>query len=104
MSGSLGLTPEDDLYGRVALHNKLATRRQIEECAEVIAGAVAAGRPRYSLASVLISKGFLSEPAAAALQKAVDDYAAKTAGKAPPAPGLPPERKQLKKAAPRYID
>ncbi len=94
------LTPEDDLFGRVALHNKLVTLNQIVNCARTIATELVAGRPRHSLASLLISRGYLSAQAAAAVEKAVQAGAAKRAGTAAPAAGLPPQPKRMKKPAP----
>jgi anti-anti-sigma regulatory factor len=100
MKGTPSLPPEDDLFGRVAVHNKLVTGERVAECARIIAGEVAAGLPRRSLASVLIGKGYVTALAAAAVQKAVRDYAAKHFGRASPAPGAPPEPKPMAERAP----
>ena len=45
------LTPEDDLFGRVALFNNLITLEQVVECGRVIAAEEVAGRTRRSLAT-----------------------------------------------------
>jgi hypothetical protein len=65
------LTPEDDLFGRVALYNNLINLEQIVECARAISAEIAAGRPRRSLATVLILKGYLSAQAAGAVEAAL---------------------------------
>jgi hypothetical protein len=95
MSTTSPLSPEDDLFGRVAIHNKLVTGEQVEECTGVMVAEVAGDKPRRSLASILIGKGYISAVAAAAVQKAVNDYAAKHFGKTSPAPGAPPEPKPI---------
>jgi hypothetical protein len=100
MSPAPSLPPEDDLFGRVAVHNKLVSKEQVDACAKVIASEVAAGRPRRSLASVLIGKGYVTALAASAVQKAVRDYASKHFGKASPAPGADPEPKPILEPAP----
>jgi len=100
MSTPTPLSPEDDLFGRVAVHNKLVTREQVDECTRVIVDEVAAGRPRRSLASILIGRGYITALAASAVQKAVSDYAAKHFGQVPAAAGLPPEPKPLPGHAP----
>ncbi len=100
MSVPVPLPPEDDLFGRVAIHNKLVSKEQVAECIKLIVAEVAAGRARRSLGSILIGKGFISALAAAAVQKAVADYAAKHFGQVAPVAGLPPEPKPLPKHAP----
>lgn len=65
------LTPEDDLFGRVALFNSLATLDQIVECARCIAAELVAGRPRRSLATMLILKGYVTASAAGAVEAAI---------------------------------
>jgi hypothetical protein len=100
MSAPSPLPPEDDFFGRVAVHNKLVSREQVDECAGMILDDVAEGRPRRSLASLLIGRGYISAVAAAAVQKAVSDYAARQFGKATPAPGAPPEPKPMPRHAP----
>jgi hypothetical protein len=77
-------THEDDLFARIALHNKLVTLNQIACCAVVIYAEVKAGRPRRTLASLLIQRGYLSSKGAAAVEKAVHDQATKLAGSHPP--------------------
>ena len=62
------LTHEDDLFGRVALFNKLITLDQIIECARAISAQIVAGRPRRSLANVLIKKRFLTPASAGAVE------------------------------------
>ena len=64
-------TPEDDLFGRVALFNSLVTLDQIVECARCIAAELVAGRPRKSLATMLIVKGYLKAAAAGAVEAAI---------------------------------
>jgi len=93
------LPPEDDLFARVALHNKLVGSGQIDECVEVIVEEVLEGRPRSSLPSVLIEKGFMSARTAAAVQTAVKAYAARQAGAAGDVPAQLP-RIKLKSHAP----
>jgi len=73
------LTPEDDYFARVALHNKLVTREQVVACANLIAKAFTAGHTRHTLASVLIQRGYLRPEYAAAVQKAVQKHAAEQA-------------------------
>jgi hypothetical protein len=84
----------------VAIHNQLVTAEQVRESRAVIAAEVAGGRPRRSLASILIGKGYITALAASAVQKAVRDYAAKHFGTAEPAPGLPPEPRPMSDPAP----
>ena len=95
------LTPEDDYFARVALHNKLVTREQVVVCAQLIAKAFAAGHTRHSLASVLIRRGYISPEYAAAVQKAVQKHAAEQARadrtRKAPAP-KPAEPKQISAA------
>jgi anti-anti-sigma regulatory factor len=94
------LPPEDDLFGRVAVHNKLVTREQLDDCVQAIIDEVLADRPPPSLASVLIEKGLLNTYAAAAVQKVVDEYAAKRFGTFSAAPGHPPQPKPMTSPAP----
>lgn len=89
------LTHEDDIFGRVALFNNLVTLDQIIECARFIAAELTAGRPRRSLATVLILKNYLSPPMAGAVEAVVRRRLA-AAGGAPqpetdaPTPKPPP--------------
>jgi len=95
------LTSEDDLFGRIALFNKLVTLGQLTECTRQLADEIAAGRTRHSLASVLIEKGYLAPRAAQAVEQAVRNKVAAEEGEKPPAaPGLEPEPKPMKKRAP----
>jgi hypothetical protein len=89
------LTPEDDFFGRVALFNNLITLDQIVESARTIGAEMVAGRPRRSLATTLILKGYLSAKAAGAVEAAVRRHHAKQAGGEPaptaaPTPKPPP--------------
>ena len=77
-------THEDDLFARIAQHNKLVTMNQIACCAVVIYAEVKAGRQRRTLASLLIQRGHLSSKGAAAVEQAVHDQASKLAGSHPP--------------------
>jgi anti-anti-sigma regulatory factor len=71
MSTPRALPPEEDLFVRIVLHNKLVTDEQCEECIQGVLDEVFAGRLRPSLASVFIEKNYLSSAAVAAVQKAV---------------------------------
>ena len=83
MSHSKVLTPEDDLFGRVALFNNLVTLEQIVECARIISAEVVAGRPRRSLASTLILKGHLTPQQAGAVEAAIRKRAGESGRTAP---------------------
>jgi len=91
------LTPEDDLFGRVALYNKLLTLNEILECSQNIAAELAAGRPRRSLAAVLVAKGYLSPEQAGAVEAAVRRQTAAAQGRsaAPAAPASAASPKPL---------
>jgi len=89
------LTHADDLFGRVALFNNLVTLEQIVECARIIGAEDVAGRPRRSLATVMIIQGHISARAAGAVEAAVRRHLAGKAGAAPapdraPTPKPPP--------------
>jgi hypothetical protein len=94
------MLPEESLFGRVAIRNKLLTRDQLEECAKKIGSRVAEGKPRSSLASVLIEMGYMSNAAAAKVQEAIRRYAAEKSGEHSPAPGMSAEPKPMRKHAP----
>lgn len=87
------LTPEDDLFGRVALYNNLVNLEQVVECARVISAEIAAGRPRRSLATMLILKGHLSAQAAGAVEAALRKRLAAANGAAAPAEPAAPTPK-----------
>jgi len=55
MSTASFLSPEDDLFGRVAVHNKLVTGKQVEECTSFLVAEVAEGKPR--LHQVTLGRG-----------------------------------------------
>jgi hypothetical protein len=65
------LMPADDLFGRVALFNNLINLEQVVECARAIGAEIVAGRPRRSLATMLILKGHISAPSAGAVEAAI---------------------------------
>lgn len=95
------LTPEDDLFARMAIFNNFVTLNDVVECSRIISAKMIAGRPRHSLASLLISRGHIDEQSARAVQAAVDKRAAATAGVTEPAAeDLPPEPKPMKTRAP----
>ena len=71
------LTPNEIEYGRLAIERRLATRDQVRECAEMRSG----GNPDH-LAKLLVSRGYLTEPAARGLY---DELA--RGGRAAGAPG-----------------
>ena len=75
------LTHEDDLFGRVAVFNKLVTLDQIVECARGISEELIADRPRRSLATMLILKGYLSAQQAGAIEAALRKSAAEAGRK-----------------------
>jgi hypothetical protein len=82
------LTHEDDLFGRVALHNNMISLNQVVDCARVISAEIVAGRPRRSLAGVLIERGHLTSSQAGAIQAALRRRAAEQ-GQASRAPAGP---------------
>jgi len=93
--------PEDDLFSRVILHNKLVTPEQVDACRKMIAGEVAAGQPRRALVNVLISEGMLSPKAAGAVEVALRKNRSRTAVRKKTSAGrIPPKLKPLKKKAP----
>ncbi len=95
------LTPEDDLFGRIAVFNKFVTLDEIVSCARLIFAEALAGRPRRSLAGTLVAKGFLSAEKARAIQEAVDKQTAAAEGMGQPvAEDIPPEPKPMKRRAP----
>jgi len=97
------LTPEDDLFGRVALFNNLVTLDQIVECARIISAELVVGRPQRPLATMLILKGYLTPQAAGAVEAALRRRLAAGAaeGQAPPAPDAPsPKPPPLQERAP----
>lgn len=105
------LTPEDDLFGRVALFNNLVTLEQVVESARALAAEVVAGRPRRPLAAVLIARGFLSVENAGAVEAAIRrNMAAKArgaekaacAGVAPP-PKPPPMKARAPEGESRIL-
>lgn len=100
MNAQMLPTHEDDLFGRVAVHNGLVTREQIGQCLDHMKGEVAAGRPQRSLAATLIVRGLLSSRLASAVQEAIRNHAERTEGLAEPVAGLPPEPKPLTRRAP----
>ncbi len=88
MNAPRPLPPEDDLFARVAVHNKLLTSKQLDECVQAILDDVIAGRPRPSLPSVLAEKKFMSARNVAAVQAVIKAYATKQAGVATQLPKL----------------
>lgn len=100
MGGEHAVTPEDDLFGRIAVFNRLATSSQVAECAGVLTAEAGAGRQPHSLASVLIGRGYLSPESAAAVEQEARRKAVAQAGEAPPlAPGLEPRPRPMKRRA-----
>ncbi len=95
------LTPEDDLFARMALFNEFLSLNDVVECSRMLSAEIVAGRPRHSLASLLIARGHIDEQKARAVQAALDKRAAATEGVTEPvAEDLPPEPKPMKKRAP----
>lgn len=94
------LTPEDDLFGRVALFNNLVTLEQIVECARIISAEAVAGRPRRSLASTLILKGHLAPQQAGAVEAAIRKRAGETGRTVPASTGPTPKPKPMQERAP----
>ena len=78
------LTHEDDLFGRVALFNNLVTLEQIVECAREISAELVAGRPRRSLANLLIERKHLTPDQAGSIEAALRQRAAEKKKSAPP--------------------
>jgi hypothetical protein len=94
------LSPEDDLFGRVALFNNFVSLEEVVECARIIAAETVAGREKRSLASVLIRQGHISAAKAGAIEAALRRKAGET-GRAAVAPsGATPKRKPMKEKAP----
>jgi len=93
------LTHEDDLFGRVALFNNLVTLDQIVECARVISAEIVAGRPRRSLANVLIEHGYLSPARAGSVEVALRKRAAEERRAAVQGSAPTPKPKPMRKRA-----
>jgi hypothetical protein len=93
------LTPEDDLFGRVALFNNLITLDQIVECARAINTEILAGRPRRTLARMLITKKYLTTAQAGAVEEAIRKRAADS-GRAAVTAGPTPKPRPMDAPAP----
>ena len=100
MSHRKVLTPEDDLFGRVALFNNLITLDQIIECARIISAEMLAGRPRRSLASMLILKGHVTPKQAGAVEAAIRKRAADAGQAVPASTGPTPKPRPMSERAP----
>jgi hypothetical protein len=83
MSSPRPLPPEEDLFVRIALHNKLITGAQAEECVQCVLDEVLAGRVGPSLAAVFVEKGYMGARAAEAVRKAVTATLARRAAGRP---------------------
>ena len=104
------LSPEDDLFARVALFNKFVTQEQVAECAAQQAAETAAGKPLRPISALLILAGHLSPANAGAVQVAIRTRNI-PAGAAAPAPTPasaaetveipPPAPKPMSRRAPR---
>lgn len=94
------LTPEDDLFGRVALFNELVTLDAIIECARTISAEIVAGRPQRSLATMLILKGHLTSQQAGTVEAALRKQAATKGPGAAVSAGPTPKPKPMKERAP----
>jgi serine/threonine-protein kinase len=62
-------------FPQLALENGLLTENQVEECREVLAQEVAAGKPRRPIEEVIIQKGYMTAEAARALNTALERLA-----------------------------
>ena len=90
MSSHEVLTHEDDLFGRVALFNNFITLEQIVECARMMSAELVAGRPRRSLANLLIEHEHLTPAQAGSIEAALRQQAAEKKKPVPPAPPKAP--------------
>jgi len=88
------LSAEDNLFGRVALYNKLVTADQVAECTRAIFVEAVAGLPRRRLAEIMVTQGYISPQVADSISEAVRGRLGTAAGKseldAPPPPPPPP--------------
>ena len=65
------LSAEDNLFGRVALYNKLVEPDQVAECTRMIFVETVAGLPRRTLGEIMVSQGYLSPQVAKSIAEAV---------------------------------
>jgi hypothetical protein len=94
--------PDDDLFARVALHNKLISQDDVDRCGKIIAAEVAAGERKRALVNVLISEGLISPKAAGAIEVALRKQRSSTrvVRKAEKRSEIPPKPEPLRKKAP----
>ncbi|MCZ7649448.1 MAG: serine/threonine protein kinase [Planctomycetota bacterium] len=55
-------TPEDALFGRIAIHMHLAAQEHVAFCLQLQAHDQAAGQPRRSLGQIMVERGYITPP------------------------------------------
>lgn len=81
------LSAEDNLFGRVALYNKLVEPAQVAECTRMIFVEAVANLPRRSLGEIMVAQCYLSPQVAKSIAEAVRKKLASAAAAAVPASG-----------------
>jgi hypothetical protein len=88
------LSANEDLFGRVALYNKLVTPEQLAECTRAIFVDAVADQPRRTLEEIMVAQSYLSPEVARSIAEAVRKKLAASR----PAPAAAPPRSNRARA------